>query len=90
LGDLRTARPRQIAIVNAIAMAWRMLMRTLRFLNVAVLSVLVGGAGLIYAQDDKPQEDHPAKQEDAKPQPKQDEAKPPRQDEAKPPKAHAG
>lgn len=61
-------------------------MRTLRFLNVAVLSVLVGGAALVYAQDEKPQEDHPAKQEDAKPQPKQDEAKPPRQDEAKPPK----
>jgi hypothetical protein len=63
-----------------------MLMRSLRFLNVAVLSILVGGAGLIYAQDEKPQEDHPAKQEEAKPQPKQDEMKPPRQDEAKPQK----
>ncbi len=59
-------------------------MRTFRFLNLAILSVLVGSAALMYAQDEKPQEDKPAKQEDAKPQPKQDEAKPARPDEAKP------
>jgi hypothetical protein len=60
-------------------------MRALRFLNVAILSVLVGSAALLYAQDEK-QEDKPARQEDSKPQPKQDEAKPPHQDEAKPAK----
>ncbi len=63
-------------------------MRILRFLNLAILSVLVGCAALVYAQDDKPQDDKPAKQEEAKPQPKQkqDEAKPARPDEAKPAK----
>ena len=59
-------------------------MRALRFFNVAVLSVLVGSAALVYAQDEKQQEDKPAKQEEAKPQPKQDEAKPARPNEAKP------
>ena len=63
-------------------MAWRMLMRALRFLNVAILSVLAGSAALVYAQDEKQQEEKPARQEEAKP--KRDEAKPPRQDEAKP------
>jgi hypothetical protein len=61
-----------------------MLMRALRFLNLAILSVLVGSAALVYAQDEKQQEEKPARQEEAKPQPKQDEAKPPRQEEAKP------
>ena len=61
-------------------------MRALRFLNVAILSVLVGGAALVYAQDDKQSDDKPARQEDPKPEPKQDEAKPPKQDEAKPTK----
>lgn len=61
-------------------------MRALRFLNLAILSVLVGSAALLYAQDEKQQEDKPAKQEEAKPQPKQDEAKPGRQEEAKPAK----
>jgi hypothetical protein len=60
-------------------------MRTFRFLNLAILSVLVGSAALVYAQDEKPQDkDKPAAQEEAKPQPKQDEAKPARPDEAKP------
>lgn len=59
-------------------------MRALRFLNLAILSVLVGSAALVYAQDDKQQEDKPARQEEAKPQPKQDEAKPSHQNEAKP------
>jgi len=61
-------------------------MRALRFLNVAILSVLVGSTALVYAQDDKPQDDKPARQEDSKPQPKQDEARPSKQDEAKPAK----
>lgn len=51
-------------------------MRALRFLNIAVLSVLVGGAAIAYAQEEKPQEEKPAHQEEAKPQPKQEEAKP--------------
>lgn len=59
-------------------------MRALRFLNLAVLSVLVGSAALVYAQDEKQQEEKPARQEEAKPQPKQDEAKPNRQNETKP------
>jgi len=59
-------------------------MRTFRLLNVAVLSVLVGSAALVYGQDEKQQEEKPARQEE--PKSKQDEAKPPRQDEAKPPK----
>jgi hypothetical protein len=65
-----------------------MLMRVLRFLNVAILSLLVGSAALVYAQDEKRQDDK--QQEDKsgreEPKPKQDEAKPPRHDEAKPAK----
>ncbi|HWY21085.1 MAG TPA: hypothetical protein VNX26_07680 [Candidatus Acidoferrum sp.] len=57
-------------------------MRALRFLNVAILSALVGSAALVYGQDEKQQEEKPARQEE--PKSKQDEAKPPRQDEAKP------
>ena len=59
-------------------------MRALRFLNLAVLWVLVGSAALVYAQDEKQQEEKPARQEEAKPQPKQHEAKPNRQNETKP------
>ena len=59
-------------------------MRTLRFLNLMILSVLVGSAALVYAQDEKPQDDKPARQEEAKPQPKPDDAKPAHADEAKP------
>jgi hypothetical protein len=61
-----------------------MLMRALRFLNLAILLVLVGSAALVYAQDEKEQEEKPARQEEAKPQPKHEEAKPNRQNEAKP------
>ncbi len=61
-------------------------MRALRFLNVSILSVLVGCTALAYAQDDKAQDDKPARQEEPKPEPKQDEAKPPKQDDAKPAK----
>jgi hypothetical protein len=63
-----------------------MLMRAFRFLNLTILSVLVGSAALVYAQEEKPQEDKPARQEEAKPQPKQEEGKPARQEEAKPSK----
>ena len=62
-------------------MAWRMLMRALKFLNVAALSLLLGSAALVYGQDEKKQDEKPARQEEAKPQPKQDEAKPPRHEE---------
>src|ERR1700676_2314662 len=71
-------------VVMPSKMALEELMRALRFLNVAILSVLVGSAALVYAQDEKQQEEKPARQEDAKPQPKQNEAKPTRQNEAKP------
>jgi hypothetical protein len=56
-------------------------MRALRFLSLAMLSLLVGSAAALYAQDEKQQEDRPRQEE---PKPKQDEAKPPRHDEAKP------
>ena len=59
-------------------------MRALRFLNLAILSALLGSAALLYAQEEKQQEEKPARQEEAKPQPKRDEAKPTRQNEAKP------
>ena len=60
-------------------------MRALRFLNVALLSVLIGSAAFVYGQDakndEKKQDEKPARQEEAKPQPKQDEVKPPRHEE---------
>ncbi len=61
-------------------------MRAFRFLTLAILSMLVGFSALVYAQDDKPQEDKPARQEEPRAQPKQDEMKPPVKDEAKPAK----
>jgi hypothetical protein len=61
-------------------------MRALRFLNLMILSTLVGCCALAFAQDEKRQDDKPAQQEDVKPQPKQDDAKPMHQDEAKPSK----
>lgn len=66
-------------------------MRAIRFLNLAILSVLVGCSALVYAQDDKPQDNKPTQQEEPKPQQKQDEIKPqdetkPHQDQAKPSK----
>jgi hypothetical protein len=64
-----------------------MLMRVLRILNLAILSTLLAGSAFVFAQDDKPQDDKPARQEEPKPQPKQDETKPqPKPDEAKPTK----
>ncbi|MGD0568104.1 MAG: hypothetical protein ABSA78_06835 [Candidatus Sulfotelmatobacter sp.] len=66
-------------------------MRLFRFLNLAILSVLLAGSAALYAQDDKPQDDKPARQEDTKPPSKPEEAKPqddvkPSKDEAKPAK----
>ena len=61
-------------------------MRVFRCLNLAILSALLGCSALVYAQDDKPQEDKPPRQEEPKAQPKQDEVKPAHQDEAKPSK----
>jgi hypothetical protein len=58
-------------------------MQALRFLNVAILSLLVGSAALVYGQDEKQQDQKPPRQEEAKPQPKQEEARPPRHDETK-------
>jgi hypothetical protein len=62
-------------------------MRVFRFLNLAILSMLLAGSAALYAQDDKPQEDKPSRQEDAKPPSKPEEAKP--QDNAKPSKDEA-
>jgi hypothetical protein len=63
---------------------WRIFMRRFNFVNVAILSLLVGSAAAAYAQEEKPQEEKPARQEEAKPTPKANEAKPPRQEEVKP------
>ncbi len=68
-----------------------MQMRAFRFLNSAILSALVGCSALVYAQDDKPQDNKPTQQEEPKAQPRQDETKPldeakPHPDEAKPSK----
>jgi len=63
-------------------------MRAFRFLNLTILSVLLGTSALLYAQDEKQQEDKP-RMEEPKTKPeepkKQDEAKPShQQDETKP------
>jgi hypothetical protein len=44
-------------------------MRITRLLNLALLSTLVAGAAVSYAQDEKKEEDKPAKQEESKPNP---------------------
>jgi hypothetical protein len=59
-------------------------MRRFNFVNVAILSLLVGCTAAVYAQEEKPQEEKPARQEEAKPEAKPNEVKPPRQEEAKP------
>jgi len=61
-------------------------MKLFRFLSLAILSALVASSAVLYAQDDKQQEDKPPRQEEPKSEPKQDEIKPPKQDEAKPSK----
>jgi len=60
-------------------------MRALRFVSVTILSLLLGSAALVYAQDEK-QDEKPARQEEPKPQPRQDETKPANRDDAKPAK----
>ena len=69
-------------------------MKVVRLLNLTILSALVGCSALVYAQDEKPQDNKPAQQEEPKLQPKQDETKhqteaKPHQDEAKPSKDEA-
>lgn len=64
-------------------------MKAFRYLQIGAVSILMGSAALVYAQDEKQQDDHPARQEEAKPQPKQEEAKPARPEEAKPGKPEA-
>jgi outer membrane biosynthesis protein TonB len=62
-----------------------MKMRMTRVLNIAVLSTLVATSAAIYAQDEKPQEPKPPKQEESRPEPKQEEMKAPKQqDQMKP------
>lgn len=51
-------------------------MRVFRCLHIAILSILLGSAAMLCAQDEKPQDDHPAKPEETKPAPKAEEAKP--------------
>jgi hypothetical protein len=62
-------------------------MRISRFLNVAVLSTLVTMSGALCAQDEKPQDPKPPRQEEPRAEPKQDDMKAPKQekqDQAKP------
>ena len=73
-------------------------MRALRFLNLGILAALLASSAVVYAQDDKQQEEkpkqeepkrqqEPTKQDQARPETKQDEAKPAaRQDEMKAPR----
>ena len=72
-------------------------MRAFRFLNLAILSILVATSAALYAQDEKQQEEKPKQEEpkrpeepkrheEAKPAGKQDEMKTPKQEEAKPSK----
>lgn len=69
-------------------------MRTFRCMNVAVLSLLVGSAGILYAQDQKQEDNHPAqearpenKQDTARPENKQDTARPESRQDTAPPDA---
>ena len=50
-----------------------------RFLTLTILSLLLGTSAWLWAQDDKPQQDKPPRQEE--PNTKQDEAKPTQQEE---------
>ncbi len=62
-------------------------MRIFRFLNIAILSALLASAALLYAQDDKQQDNHPA-QDQARPDDagrEPAEAKPARPDAGNPP-----
>jgi hypothetical protein len=72
------------------------MMRALRFINLAFLTLLISVSGSLYAQDGKPQEPRQPRQEQPRPEARQDQMnapqeqgndmKPPRQDEAKPSK----
>lgn len=55
-------------------------MRISRLLNTAVLSALVATSAALYAQDEKPQEAKPPRQEEPRPEAKQDDIKPPKQE----------
>ena len=64
-------------------------MRAFRFLNLAILSILVACSAVLYAQEEKQQEEKPPRQEEpkgqeaGKPASKQDEVKPPKQEAPK-------
>ena len=68
-------------------------MRVFTFLNLGILAVLIASSAVLYAQDEKQQENKPRQEEpkrqeepsrQARPESKQDEMKPPRQEEARP------
>ena len=68
-------------------------MRAFRLVNFGILATLIASSAILYAQDEKPQENKPRQEEprqqaepsrEARPESRQDEMKPPRQDEAKP------
>jgi hypothetical protein len=67
-------------------------MRINRIVRIFVLTSLLGGSGLIYAQDQNEAKPEEARPEATKPAhdeaapPKQDEVKPPKQDDVKPPR----
>ena len=66
-------------------------MRALRLLSFMILSASLGASALLYAQDekqqeDKPKQEEPKKQDEARPSRQQDEMKPSKQDEMKPSK----
>ncbi|HUO26619.1 MAG TPA: hypothetical protein VMU61_13215 [Candidatus Aquilonibacter sp.] len=50
-------------------------MRAFRFLNLTILSILLGASALLYAQDDKQQQDKPQQQQPQKQEPKKEEPK---------------
>jgi hypothetical protein len=65
------------------------LMRALRFLNLGVLAALIASSAVLYAQDEKQQEDksrqeEPKRQDEARPASRQDETNRPRQNEPRP------
>ena len=64
-------------------------MRALRFLNLGILAALIASSAVLYAQDEKQQEDksrqeEPKRQDEAKPASRQDEMNRQRQNEARP------
>jgi len=64
-------------------------MRALRFLNLGILAALVASSAVLYAQDekqqeDKPRQEEPKRQDQARPESKPNEANRPAQNEAKP------